>query len=513
MISKKALEATRKDYSLFIEHIIGEKTLEDHQRRLCQAVAKHQRVSCRACHSAGKTWTLARIVLAFGSLFISSKSITTAPTHRQVERLLWGEINQAHKRSKVNLGGKMTLTAWNIDADHWAIGFAPKQEIQKADGEQVGSTFQGIHSPTGILIVFDEATGIRRDVWAMAEGMMTSGAVVRFVAIGNPTTRDSEFFKTFDDPQWFNLHFSCFDSPNMKANGFTDMEAVKAEILKLKMLSKTERLEHMLKYKIVSNFFLRADWAIGYILKLGFEHPLVVSKVFGEFPTENTRGLFNLSMVEEAKNRNDDTPAIGERLIGVDVARFGTDNSIFTELVGWKSTRKHLYSKFDVSALAGELIQFARHNNDKYEKTRIIIDGTGIGAGVVDALNEYVSIYNLDWEIIEIHFGGEPIDKEHFVNKKSEMFSLLSQDLRLKLGLLDDDIYGEELPTIMHFFDSKGKTRIESKDDFKRRTGRDSPDASDSLAMANYGRYIIEKAGNFPKPSDMKRIEIKAAVY
>jgi hypothetical protein len=511
MLTKKALENLRADYSLFIEHILGDLTQEQYQKNLCKIIAENSRVCIRAPHSVGKTWLMARIALAFNSVYPSSKVVTSAPTHRQVELLLWGEMNKAHRLSKFPLGGKMLSTKWTIADDHWAVGFSPKKEAESSNAGQAGSHLQGIHAPY-LLAIFDEATGIAADQFKQVEGLLTSGAVVKFVCIGNPTTKECEFYKCFNDPNWYKFSITCFDSPNMLANGLKNMADLKLEIDILKTMPEIDRLERLKSYRVVSNNFLRADWAVGYVLKLGFTHPLVVSKVFGDFPEENVNGLFHLVDIEKAQRRNADIPEEGERLIGVDVARYGTDMSIFNEIVGWKNTRKILFSKFDVAELSGALIRFCREG-DQSLKLRVIIDGTGIGAGVVDLMKEYVSLYNLDWDIIETHFGGEPLDKEHYINKKAEMFCLLAQDLKTKLGLLDDDIYQEELPTLMHIFNSKGKTVMESKDEYKRRTGKNSPDTSDSLALSNYGRYTANKFMSFPKPSDMKRTQIKTAVY
>jgi hypothetical protein len=74
---------------------------------------------------------------------------------------------------------------------------------------------------------------------------------------------------------------------------------------------------------------------------------------------------------------------------------------------------------------------------------------------------------------------------------KAKLFVDLARDLKDEIVLLDDEVYSEELPTIRYRYDSKGRWLIESKDDYKKRTGRGSPDSADSLALANSGRFNL----------------------
>jgi len=91
--------------------------------------------------------------------------------------------------------------------------------------------------------------------------------------------------------------------------------------------------------------------------------------------------------------------------------------------------------------------------------------------------------------------------KEKYVNVKARMFDLLAQDMRTRIALLDEEVYLAELPSIQYSYDSKGRMEIESKDKYKKRTGRGSPDHADSLALANFGHYDELTVGSFSKGS------------
>jgi hypothetical protein len=511
---------------VFFKDVLGVESLEKYQEdKILEPIAKYPRVSIAATHSVGKTWTMARVALWFGTVYKNSKVITTAPTGRQVKKLLWGELHSAYQESKHPLGGKLLTTELQIGPEWYIMGFSPQKEAGGEGKEQSGSSFQGFHADY-ILIIFDEATGIPADIWKMAEGLLTSGKIVKFVAIANPTTRASEFFKTFSDPAWYNVYLSCFDSPNLIANGITDLHKLKREIVKLREMGQAERLEYIESYEKPVPHLLSCQWVMSSALKWGIDHPLFQSKALGIFPSVDENVIVQLEDVETAISR--EVEPTDERCIGVDVARYGDDDTVITSLRGAKQDLKKTLSKRNVTEVSGEVINVIEAS--KAASTKVLVDATGIGAGVYDLLAEK---YRKDRsvEIIEIHFGQSPIMdtdkkdeaeeiKKRYVNLKARMFDLLSQDIKHELDLFDDAEYLEELPTIKFTFNSTGKMLIESKEDYKKRTGNSSPDSSDSLALANLGRHRKSVIGFFSgmtggktlnkkeKSSDtMKRIE------
>lgn len=477
------------DPNLFLRKALGS-TPEVYQERVNLAIAKYQRVAISACHDVGKSWDLARIVLWFGTCFPNSKIITTAPTFNQVKNILWSEIRSAHSKSLMPLGGQMNMTEWRLSADWFALGFTPQNEVSSELGQGTQSSFQGFHAEGGILVVFDEATGVRHAVWSMAEGLLTQ-ANVKFVAIGNPTSRNSEFFNCFQDPSWHKLKLSCFDSPNLIANGITDIEKLLAELSLIRTLSDVDAQARLNSYRVVRPWLLSTQWVMGRAIKWGVDHPLFVSKVLGAFPEEGDNSLIRLGVCEEAQRRTYTPLPSDRRCIGVDVARFGTDKTVLTYLHGSKFVSKAAYSKHDTMEVTGDVIAFSRAHG---WPDVICVDGTGIGSGVVDALNQAKreKIVPRGTEIREVQFGAgceHDDDKAKYTNLKAQMFDLLAQDLKSTLCLPNEDVYLDELPTILYAYDSKGRMAIESKDDYKKRTGRESPDHSDSLALANFGRY------------------------
>jgi phage terminase large subunit len=509
--TKQALLKFQKSPELFFERVLGVTTLEDYDRRVLQSVVDNERTAIAACHDVGKTWKAARVVLWFASCFPYSKVITTAPTYNQVKNILWSEIRAAHSRALIPLGGKLNLTDWQLsqEGDWFAIGFTPRNELSGEAGQGTQSSFQGFHAPH-LLLVFDEATGIPTPTWNMAEGLLTS-ANVKFLAIGNPTSRSSEFFKCFSSPSWAKIYLSCFDSPNLRANGIVDEATLMREIQRVREMPEAEAQARLKSYEVVKPYMLSTKWVIQSILRWGIEHPLTVSKVLGKFPRTGTNVLIPLDTVEEAQRRVHNAEPGERKTIGVDVARFGVDTTVFTAMHGLQAKAKKSLVKRDTGEVSGEVIAFYREHGADV----IVVDETGVGGGVVDNLREAQrnKLIPENVEIRGVQFGagvecsgGETCkhdsadcDKARYVNLKARMFGLLADDLKAGLALLPDEVYAEELPTILYGYDSKGKLVIESKDDYKKRTGRSSPDHADSLALANYGRYDETTVGVFSK--------------
>ena len=498
-------ESLRNDPVVHIEQVQGILTLEDYQRQIARDIYKYDNIAVRACHDVGKTFILAKTFVALMSTFPGSIGITTAPTYRQVEKLLWGEIRKSHKNALYPLGGKLYAAKpeWKFDDDWYAIGFTPKKEAShEMDAEQKGSSFQGFHGKY-VFILSDEATGIPKQIWDAAEGMRTS-ANVKFICIGNPTTRNSEFYNCFHGTKamfWHQVHISCFDSPNLKINGIKNLNDLKAEVKKLKKLRASDLIKRIRSYEVGNPYLITLKWVVEMAIAWGFGHPLFLSKVLGIFPKKDSAAMFDLQMIIDAQQRIPLESAPKLRLWGVDPARFGDDKTVITCIEDWTVTDKFSITKKDGPFVAMEIVRRTRQK-ERVTREVIGIDAIGVGSGVYDHLltKQESGILAPSIEVYEINASQKPWFKgeskalqrkniSHYSNLKARMFQELCRDLGEKLCLLDDEIYQEELPTILYAF-PKGKMLIESKDDYKKRTGRNSPDHSDSLAIANVCRYI-----------------------
>ena len=132
------------------------------------------------------------------------------------------------------------------------------------------------------------------------------------------------------------------------------------------------------------------------------------------------------------------------------------------------------YKGLDLMALSSRVIECI----DNFKPDAVVVDGVGIGAGVVDRLKQ-LGFGDL---ITELNGGSAPIDGEVYFNRRAELWGLMRDALKAGFEIpndreLTDDIIGPE-----YGFDAKQRIQLEKKEDMKKR-GLSSPDCGDALAM------------------------------
>ncbi len=490
---------------------------------------KYQRIAISACHAVGKTFTMARIADAIMGSFDEVKLVSTAPTFRQVHDLLWKEITTAYNNKPAYFRrGKLNEVALWINSETYAQGFSPQKRAKSEAGQGTDSVFQGYHGKYMTVVIFDEATGVEQQFWEQAEGLLNQGYRVLFVAIANPTSRNCQFFKCFSNMTWKTFSIKCFDSPNLKANGINTTEDIQKEADYIKSLDAEEAMDRLGSYACPVPFLINTRWVIEKAIEWGVDHPLFQGKVIGQFPDIDSDIFLSEEQVKTSQNRYKiELSEEVEGYIGLDVARYGIDKSVLTAMVSTEQISKKSMVKNDTNQVCGKTINFIADLKEQFPNIsvwRLSIDG-GFGHGVIDRLKEMqedeederVNEILKGVEILEINFGSSDWvmfnygwcdeftrrkryddrkvqeDRENFSNFKSKMFELLARDVKESIRLISDRLYSDQLPTIKRSEDSKGRLKVESKIDYKERTGETSPDEADSLALCNFGRYFAKQ--------------------
>lgn len=190
--------------ALGIDGEMGTPKLTDDQIRLVWAIVKNRRVACTAGNSVGKSYVIAAIVLWFLYTNEDCFVITTASSWEQVENVLWREIREMHKRSKIPLGGELLDFSLELGEKWAAFGLSTNKPTR----------FQGKHAKR-VLIIYDEATGIDGSIFE-AGGSMAGGPQDRQLAVGNPTDATSAFYEECLKPgKWVTMEISALDHPNV----------------------------------------------------------------------------------------------------------------------------------------------------------------------------------------------------------------------------------------------------------------------------------------------------------
>lgn len=405
------------------------------QLEISKSIRDHRNTAIRSCNGAGKTYHIAhealRFMFAYGP---GAVVINTAPVWTQVENQYWRYFRDAYTKAQYRLGGRLLKTQLNIAEKWFAMGLANDPTRMEA--------FQGWHAEN-IMVIFDEASGISPKIYEAASGAMAGGSTVRFVLIGNPTQNSGPFYDAFKDPTFNKIRISATDVPNV-----------------------AERRQ-------VIPGLITHDWVEEMEVKYGVDSDIYKVRVLGEFPRHGSNVLISLDAVEGAFNA--DRELYGEDdVAGLDVARFGEDDSALVHRKGNWAGVKWVISGNNTMELAGKCVIFLKENPN----TDLYIDITGgLGAGTFDRLREQPAVAG---RVYGVNVAAKARDTDTYINIRIESWANVNDWLRDAVLEKHEGFYELAQPT--YKITSTGKMQLEGKEDMKKR-GVKSPNVGDALAL------------------------------
>jgi phage terminase large subunit len=173
------------------------------------------------------------------------------------------------------------------------------------------------------------------------------------------------------------------------------------------------------------------------------------------------------------------------RILGIDAARFGDDETVFTivesaDILRWNQIYLLGWRGKDLMQTTGKAIDLMREFNVDYT----VVDDTGLGGGITDRLRELrreVGAFN----------GGNKAANPLYANARSEGWFLLKEMFdKDNLRILPDSLLSEQLMGIKYKFKSGGQKAIVGKDEM-RKDGLKSPDRADALMLALYFKDTV----------------------
>lgn len=444
-----------QDPDYFTSKILQRKMLP-FQLNILRSVRDNPRTAVRSCHGIGKTFTAASCVLWFLYSHKNSIVLSTAPTWRQVEKLIWKEIRNAYAGASIPLGGELMpkSPSLQIVQDEWYAAGLSTNEPDR---------FQGFHEEH-ILIVVDEAAGISNEIYEAIEGILTS-AGARILLIGNPTAIGGGFYEAFQRESWSTFHISAFDTPN-----FTDFGITQIDITTGKWKQKIGEIQYP---KLIT-----PAWVADKYLSWGESSAPYQVRVLGNFPEQGEDTLIPIAWIEAAMERYDDTKAEGECRLGVDVAGFGNDATVVCVMQGRKLREITRHIQMNTNEIAALVSRTARRFN-----TRLVnVDNIGIGQGVCDNLE------NRGYPGCAITVSERSSQPDKFLNLRAELWWNMREAFdptKNPIAIPYDDDLLLELSAVKYRITARGLIQLEMKDEIRRRIGR-SPDKADALALALY---------------------------
>jgi len=408
------------------------------QAAILESVRDHRRTAVRSGHGVGKTSTSARVVLWWLASAPGSIAITTSATFAQVREQLWREIAIGFHASDGFIDGTLTDTRLELGPDWFALGLST----------DTPERFAGYHAER-LLVVLDEASGVSEEVWEAAETLITSPAS-RLLAVGNPTRPAGSFYRAFTSERelYSLLHVSALDSPAVTG------ERVPAAALR--RLVGPEWIEDR-----------RRAWGEG--------SPLFQVRVLGEFPSSSDDTVCAVGEVEAAVGRRltPGSPAV----IGCDVARFGSDETVIAARRGSRVRVVDAYRGKDLMHTTGAIVRAARGlEAESGERPVLVVDDAGVGGGVTDRLRELGG-----FRVIAFNGGAAARDRADYPNRRSEAWFAFAEQLD-QIDLDGDEQLVADLVAPRYALDSHSRRVVEAKAVTKKRLGR-SPDRADAVLL------------------------------
>lgn len=473
----------------FVVEVLG-RSLWPKQAEVLKMIAGERQVVVRSGHGVGKTYLAGCASLWWVYTRTPSLLLTTAPAWRQVVEVLWRQIGSLHRKSAVELGGRMLTARLEVSPDQLGFGFSP----------QTPEAAAGLHEEN-LLMVFEEASGIRKVLYEALQGTMTSEHC-HLLLIGNPTKPSGPFYDAFKKPGWVRNHISCADSPNVtvKTDGTT-----------------TDSRRPLPYPALVTSRWIEdraAEW--------GRDSDAYRVRVLGEFPGGAADSLIRLEWVEAAEERrrilvptlpeermvrgappgsvgapNAPTEPGGTLLAplvyGLDVARYGDCETVLVKREGDWLTEARSWQHLDLMRTVGQVAAQLRGRATYPAPVTLVVDGVGVGGGVVDRLRELIRERDpalLGVRVVSFGGGETAFDAERYCRRRDEAFWQLRERYSkgelvhgAGLGMHALDRLREQLVTLSWGVNSRGQIEVSSKEKL-RAGGTESPDWADAVSMA-----------------------------
>ena len=338
-------------------------------------------------HGVGKSTCVAWIILWAFATAPDTRGVVTANTETQLKTKTWAELGKWFNLFIAKEFFTLTATAllsrdpsrertWRIDQVPWS--------------EKNTEAFAGMHNKgKRILLVMDEASAIPDVIWEVAEGALTdSDTEIIWLVFGNPTRNTGRFRECFEGGR-FHSFWDCtqLDSRSVSITNKTQIE----------------------------------KWVKAY----GADSDFVRIRVLGQFPRQGLMEFFNSEDIDLAMSRELAGSPYDPLALGVDVARFGRNNSVLYPRKGRdaRTIVRQSFNGLSTVQLAAKVFEF----NQQYRPDGVFIDGGGVGGGVVDQVR-HMHLFCHD-----VQFGGKDdvggwawnSDGERYANKRAAMYGAL----------------------------------------------------------------------------------------
>lgn len=432
------------------------------QVNVSELVFRQKQTTVVSSHGVGKS-SLASLLILYTVIVLKGLGITTAPTARQVSKIIFREINtnfQKLKRSAafskkygINFNKSFSIGQTFIkeldvktkDKPELSFWYSPK-DIDTNDNESNNyeglgyafgftskhndsNSFQGLHYAGFMLIIADEACGISFEIAEAIEACAT-GYDNHVLYIGNPIAINNPFEK--DAKERGHYKMTCFTHPNVspyyKERGRDNWQLVDNSCMRDDWRPKI-------------NGAVTPRWIEEARAKYGEDSLFWRTRVLAKFPRlgDGAGVLIPYSFVE-ASTDLEDVPmhmatqlAYTPLLVGVDVGESNDptvvaiaqyvstgegDKSILLvrSILELETRGDGLQAERNYQFVVDTIRHFLNSTMLKEHNVFVSIDNTGIGVSMTRDL-----LKNHNFRIADVHFASSASNTKSFKNIRAEM--------------------------------------------------------------------------------------------
>jgi hypothetical protein len=398
------------------------------------------RMAVSSGRGIGKSALVSWLVIWMLTTRIGSTTIVSANSETQLRAVTWAEIT---KWLALALNSHwFEVSATRVMPAKWLTELV-ERDLKKGTrywgvegrlwSEENPDAYAGVHNFDGVMLIFDEASGIADPIWAVSAGFFTENTPNRFwLAFSNPRRNTGYFYEAFNAKRDF------------WRNKVVDARSV-------------EGTDKAVYEQIIQEY--------------GPDSVQAHVEVYGEFPSAGDDQFIPVYLVDDAFGRPRYKDATAPIIIGVDPARFGADATVIAVRQGRDLNAIKRYRGDDTMEIVGRVIEAI----EEYNPALVVIDEGGLGAGVVDRLKEQ------RYKIKGVNFGNKSVKPIMYGNKRAEMWGLMRDWLKTA-SIPADKLLKSDLTSPKMKPDSKGTIFLEGKKEMKAR-GLASPDAADAIAV------------------------------
>ena len=398
------------------------------------------RLAVSSGRGIGKSALVSWVTIWMLSTRIGSTTIISANSESQLRSVTWAEITKWLAMAMNSHWFEVSAT--RVMPAKWLTELV-ERDLKKGTrywgvegrlwSAENPDAYAGVHNFDGVMVIFDEASGIDDAIWAVTSGFFTENTPNRFWCCFSNPRRNSGYF------------YECFNSKR-------DFWATK--VVDARTVEGTDKATYQ---QIIDEY--GPDSSQAYV------------EVYGQFPDAGDDQFIGLQVVEDAMAREKYKDSSAPIIVGVDPARFGADNTVIAVRQGRDIVTLKRYKGDDTMTVVGHVIEAI----EQYKPALVVIDEGGLGAGIVDRLKEQ------RYKVKGVNFGNRSKNPIMYGNLRAQMWGDMREWLKTA-SIPNDRFLKTDLISPMMKPDSKGTIFLESKKDMKSR-GLASPDAADAIAV------------------------------